>query len=89
MASMQISTIGIDIGKNSFHFVGFDARGGIVMRRQCSRTQLIRALARHLSPLYWTKRMSAAAAVACVDDQLGGKGRPSEPALPYAIRSKR
>ena len=42
---MQISTIGIDIGKNSFHFVGFDARGGIVARRQCSRTQLIRALA--------------------------------------------
>jgi hypothetical protein len=26
---MQISTIGIDIGKNYFHFVGFDARGGI------------------------------------------------------------
>jgi transposase len=42
---MQISTIGIDIGKNSVHFVGFDARGGIVVRRQCSRTQLIRALA--------------------------------------------
>jgi transposase len=42
---MEISTIGIDIGKNSFHFVGFDARGGIVARRQCSRTQLVRALA--------------------------------------------
>jgi transposase len=42
---MQISTIGIDIGKNTFHFVGFDARGGIVVRRQCSRTQLVRALA--------------------------------------------
>src|SRR6266851_5352033 len=42
---MQISTIGIDIGKNSFHFVAFDARGGIVIRRQRSRTQLIRALA--------------------------------------------
>jgi hypothetical protein len=28
---MQISTIGIDIGKTSFHFVGFDARGGIVV----------------------------------------------------------
>jgi transposase len=42
---MQISTIGIDIGKNRFHFVGFDARGGIVVRRQCSRTQLIRTLA--------------------------------------------
>ena len=38
---MQISTIGIDIGKNSFHFVGFDARGGIVVRRKCSRTRSI------------------------------------------------
>jgi transposase len=44
-SSMQISTIGVDIGKNCFHFVGFDARGGIVARRQCSRPQLIRALA--------------------------------------------
>jgi len=35
----------LDIGENSFHFVGFDARGGIVVRRQCSLTQLIRALA--------------------------------------------
>ena len=42
---MQIATIGIDIGKSSFHFVGFDARGGIVARRQGSRPQLIRALA--------------------------------------------
>ncbi len=42
---MGISTIGIDIGKNSFHFVALDARGAIVVRRQCSRTQLIRALA--------------------------------------------
>jgi transposase len=42
---MQISTIGIDIGKNSFHVVGFDPRGAIVLRRRCSRTQLIRELA--------------------------------------------
>jgi hypothetical protein len=26
---MQISTIGIDIGKNSFHFVGFDAQRSV------------------------------------------------------------
>jgi transposase len=39
---MEISTIGIDIGTNCFHVVGFDARGAIVMRRRCSRTQLIR-----------------------------------------------
>ena len=25
---MEISTIGIDIGKNHFHVVGFEARGG-------------------------------------------------------------
>jgi len=43
--SRQVSTIGIDIGETSFHFVGFDARGGIVVRRRCSRTQLVRALA--------------------------------------------
>ena len=32
---MQISTIGIDIGKNSFHFVGFDAR------RDCRSTTML------------------------------------------------
>jgi transposase len=41
---MQISTIGIDIGKSWFYFVGFDARGAIVSRRPCSRTPLIREL---------------------------------------------
>jgi transposase len=42
---MQIATIGIDIGKSSFHVVGFDGRGEILLRRRCSRTQLIRDLA--------------------------------------------
>jgi transposase len=42
---MQIATIGIDIGKSSFHVVGLDARGEIVVRRRCSRTQLMRDLA--------------------------------------------
>jgi transposase len=44
-SSMEISTIGIDIGKNHFHVVGFEARGGVVLRRQCSRQQVIRELA--------------------------------------------
>jgi transposase len=42
---MEIATLGIDIGKSWFHIVGFDARGSIVLRRRCSRTQLIRELA--------------------------------------------
>jgi transposase len=32
-----IATMGIDIGKNSFHVVGVDRRGTIVLRRKWSR----------------------------------------------------
>src|SRR5437667_6275378 len=40
-----ISTIGIDIGKNSFHLVGLDQRGAIVLQQKVSRAQLERRLA--------------------------------------------
>ena len=36
----SISTIGIDIGKNSFHVIGFDERGAIVLRQKLSRGQI-------------------------------------------------
>ena len=32
-AQIAIAVIGIDIGKNSFHIVGLDGRGAIVLRR--------------------------------------------------------
>jgi hypothetical protein len=32
--------IGIDIGKNSFHIVGLDDRGAIVLRQEWSRGQI-------------------------------------------------
>src|SRR3954451_15831509 len=35
-----IAVIGIDIGKNSFHVVGHDARGAIVLRQKWSRGQI-------------------------------------------------
>src|SRR5438874_6400157 len=35
-----IAVIGIDIGKNSFHVVGLDARGAIVLRQKWSRGQV-------------------------------------------------
>ena len=38
------STIGIDIGKNSFHLVGLDQRGAIVLQQKVSRAQLERRL---------------------------------------------
>jgi hypothetical protein len=37
-----IAVIGIDIGKNSFHVVGQDARGAIVLRQKWSRGQVER-----------------------------------------------
>jgi transposase len=39
-AAADVTTIGIDIGKNSFHLVGLDARGAIVMRLKLSRAQI-------------------------------------------------
>jgi transposase len=43
-SSAAVSTIGIDLGKNSFHLVGFDQRA-IVLQLKCSRAQLERRLA--------------------------------------------
>src|SRR5438270_5146714 len=38
--STSMAVIGIDIGKNSFHIVGLDARGGIILRQKWSRGQV-------------------------------------------------
>jgi transposase len=40
-----VATIGIDLGKNSFHLIGLDQRGVIVLQLKCSRAQLERRLA--------------------------------------------
>ena len=40
-----IAVIGIDIGKNSFHVVGHDARGAIVLRQKWARGQVEARLA--------------------------------------------
>jgi hypothetical protein len=39
-ANCAIAVIGIDIGKNSFHVVGHDQRGAIVLRQKWSRGQV-------------------------------------------------
>src|SRR5689334_8548739 len=44
-ASATIATLGIDLGKNSFHLVGQDERGAIVLRLKLSRAQLSQRLA--------------------------------------------
>jgi transposase len=40
-----IAVVGIDIGKNSFHVVGLDGRGTIILRQKWSRTQVEQRLA--------------------------------------------
>jgi transposase len=44
-----IAVVGIDINKNSFHVVGYDQRGAIVLRQKWSRGQVEARLA-NLSP---------------------------------------
>jgi transposase len=41
----EVAVIGIDIGKNSFHVVGLDDRGAIVLRQKWSRGQIEARLA--------------------------------------------
>ena len=38
---MEIRTIGIDLGKTVFHLAGVNRRGEVVVRKKCSRTQLL------------------------------------------------
>ena len=39
---MELNAIGIDLGKTLFHLVGLDASGNVVVRKKCSRTQLLK-----------------------------------------------
>ncbi len=44
-ATDQVTTIGIDIGKNNFHLIGLDDAGNIVLHRKLTRNQMIVRLA--------------------------------------------
>ncbi len=39
---MNIHTVGIDLGKTTFHLVGLDRQGNVVVRKRFSRSQLLR-----------------------------------------------
>ena len=49
----HVATIGIDIGKMTFHLIGQDGRGVIVMRAKVSRSQLFQRLANIPSCVIW------------------------------------
>ncbi|MFC4173416.1 IS110 family transposase [Microvirga sp. GCM10011540] len=66
-----IATIGIDLGKTTFHLIGMDARGRIVLRRKVSRGQLQSCLANLPACLIG---MEACAGAHHVGRQLGALG---------------
>src|SRR5690349_15359798 len=43
--AVAIRTIGIDTGKNTFHLIGLDEQGTIVLREKLARGQIARRLA--------------------------------------------
>jgi transposase len=38
---MKLHVLGIDLGKTVFHLVGLDSAGRVVIRKRCSRTQVL------------------------------------------------
>src|SRR5450759_4223129 len=38
---MKLHVVGIDLGKTVFHLVGLDSTGRVVIRKKCSRSQLL------------------------------------------------
>ena len=38
---MKLHLLGIDLGKTVFHLVGLDSTGKVVIRKRCSRRQLL------------------------------------------------
>jgi hypothetical protein len=82
-----IAVIGIDIGKNSFHVVGHDTRGAIVLRQRWSRGQLEARLA-YIPPCLIG--MEACVGAHHLSRKLSGSpaGRPSVtflPSLPVSV----
>ena len=47
---MELHAIGIDLGKTVFHLVGIDSSGNVIVRKRCSRTQLLKYTANLRGP---------------------------------------
>ena len=54
---MHIASIGIDIGKTTFHLVALDEHGSIVLRKKFSRKQLLDLYCQPLGLADWYRSM--------------------------------
>ena len=57
---MQITSIGIDLGKTTFHLIALDQRGKIVIKQKFSRKQLLAYTANLASSLIGMEACSGA-----------------------------
>ena len=89
-ASTQIAVIGIDIGKNSFHAVGLDRKGAIVLRQKWSRGQIESRLANLTPCLVGMEACNGAHHLARKLKELGHDARlmPAKYVRPYARSQK-
>jgi hypothetical protein len=65
---MKIYALGIDLGKTVFHLVGLDASGQVVVRKRCSRTQLLAFTANLEVQLIGMEACSGAHSAVCRQD---------------------
>jgi hypothetical protein len=81
-----IAVIGIDIGKNSFHIVGYDHHGAIVLRQKWSRGQVATRLANLLPCLIGMEACVGAHHLSRKLQMLGHDARlmPAKYVRPYA-----
>src|SRR5271165_720076 len=89
-ATAEITVIGIDIGKNSFHVVGLDRRGEIVLRQKWSRGQVESRLANVTPCLVGMEACNGAHHLARKLKALGHDARlmPAKYVRPYARGQK-
>lgn len=68
---MQIESVGIDIGKTTFHLVALDEHGSMVLRKKCSRKQLLACTANLPASLIG---MEACGGAHCLARVMSGQG---------------
>ena len=81
--SSEVAVIGIDIGKNSFHLVGQDRRGALVLRQKWSRGQVEARLA-NLPPCLIGMEACVGAHLTSVPDRSLRSGATTTSANPVA-----
>jgi transposase len=82
----SVKTIGIDPGKNTFHLVGLDARGGVTLREKVSRIKIAARLANVPRCLIGIEAGMATHYVACELSALGHDVKQVPPAYAKPFR---